>query len=202
VGDVARFLHVGGHLGLDFVNTLGGRPDNPDDEYLHRYTDLLTWSTGSGTLPAATAAQLADVGAQHPERAGTALTRALEVRAALDHVLRARLDSQPADAAAIDRIRRSYADAVVHGRLDLAESGLTWSWPLSNSVDLDAPAWPVAAAAVDLLTAGSLNQLRRCAHCRWLFLDTSRNHSRRWCSMNACGALIKMRRHRARQREA
>jgi hypothetical protein len=46
----------------------------------------------------------------------------------------------------------------------------------------------------------SLQLLAQCQHCRWLFLDTSRQHNRRWCSMNACGAIMKMRRYRAAHR--
>ncbi|MGZ8649732.1 MAG: CGNR zinc finger domain-containing protein [Solirubrobacteraceae bacterium] len=37
---------------------------------------------------------------------------------------------------------------------------------------------------------------------RWLFIDSSRNHSRRWCTMNICGASAKMRRYRARKATA
>ena len=44
MGDVRRFHQIGGHVALDFVNTLGGRPDEPDDEYLHSYADLVHWT--------------------------------------------------------------------------------------------------------------------------------------------------------------
>ena len=64
----------------------------------------------------------------------------------------------------------------------------------------DLPLWPLAAYAADLLRSGPLHQLSRCGHCRWLFLDTSKNHSRRWCSMNSCGSVVKMRRYRAARR--
>src|SRR5215207_8909567 len=43
MGDPVTMLLVGGHAALDFVNTLGGLPDRPDDEYLHGYPDLITW---------------------------------------------------------------------------------------------------------------------------------------------------------------
>jgi predicted RNA-binding Zn ribbon-like protein len=60
--------------------------------------------------------------------------------------------------------------------------------------------WPAAHAALDLLRDGDLDRLAECGRCRWLFLDHSRNHSRRWCSMDACGGVVKMRRHRARRK--
>lgn len=40
--------------------------------------------------------------------------------------------------------------------------------------------------------------LKRCGNplCRWIFLDGSRNRSRRWCDMAACGNRAKVARHR------
>ena len=38
--------------------------------------------------------------------------------------------------------------------------------------------------------------------CRWLFLDRSKNHSRRWCDMRICGNRSKTRRFYARQRDS
>ena len=62
------------------------------------------------------------------------------------------------------------------------------------------PAGDGYALAWDGEVLGPLDRLKLCDACPWLFLDTSRNHSRRWCSMNECGARSKMRRYRARQR--
>jgi predicted RNA-binding Zn ribbon-like protein len=62
----------------------------------------------------------------------------------------------------------------------------------------------VARAAALLLTdPGRLSRLRQCggATCGWLFLDETRNHSRRWCTIKDCGNLAKVRRHRAKQRQ-
>jgi predicted RNA-binding Zn ribbon-like protein len=62
---------------------------------------------------------------------------------------------------------------------------------------------PAIVAAVDLLRdASRLRRLKLCGQCRWLFLDHSRNRSRRWCSMSECGAQVKMRRYRARRRQS
>jgi predicted RNA-binding Zn ribbon-like protein len=78
-----------------------------------------------------------------------------------------------------------------------------WSWT-DDPVSLDMPLWPVTRSAADLLTSSDLRSLRLCAAdtCAWLFLDTSRNGSRRWCSMRTCGNRAKARRHHARVRAA
>ncbi|MEV0289202.1 CGNR zinc finger domain-containing protein [Kribbella sp. NPDC050820] len=62
------------------------------------------------------------------------------------------------------------------------------------------PAWrferlesPVAYAAYGLLTGPRAARIKRCAGCPWLFLDQSKNDSRRWCSMEICGTSEKVR---------
>jgi predicted RNA-binding Zn ribbon-like protein len=59
--------------------------------------------------------------------------------------------------------------------------------------------WPVAHAATALLTSGDLDRLKLCAGCHWVFLDSSRNHSRRWCTMEVCGTDEKKRRYVAKR---
>jgi len=63
--------------------------------------------------------------------------------------------------------------------------------------------WPVARAATALLTSSDLARVRECADdaCGWLFLDHSRNGSRRWCDMADCGNRAKARRYRERRKE-
>ena len=59
-------------------------------------------------------------------------------------------------------------------------------------------------ALVDLLRKADLSRLRVCPldedGCGWLFLDRSRNLSRKWCSMDECGAHAKARRLTERRR--
>jgi predicted RNA-binding Zn ribbon-like protein len=61
--------------------------------------------------------------------------------------------------------------------------------------------WPIASSAADLLTSERLKKVRLCEAktCTWLFLDESRNHSRRWCDMKVCGNREKARRHYQRE---
>ena len=64
------------------------------------------------------------------------------------------------------------------------------------------PPHPIVHAAVELLTEGPLDRLKTCGNCRWLFLDKSRNHSPRWCSMDECGIQMKHARFVERRRSA
>jgi predicted RNA-binding Zn ribbon-like protein len=101
---------------------------------------------------------------------------------------------QPA-AAALAELAAFGAEAVGRARLAPAGSGFALVW---EADDPDRILWPLASSAVDLLRGGPLDRIKRCHQCRWLFLDTSRNRSRRWCSMDECGVRIKMRRYRER----
>jgi predicted RNA-binding Zn ribbon-like protein len=74
------------------------------------------------------------------------------------------------------------------------------TWP--EAEDLHAVLWPIAHAAVDLLTSAELSHVKHCAGCPWLFLDRSKNASRRWCAMNDCGTHAKIRRYVARRSAA
>jgi predicted RNA-binding Zn ribbon-like protein len=74
----------------------------------------------------------------------------------------------------------------------------------------EVPAWLVpdrlAAACVELVQTVDVHQLKACpldeGGCGWLFLDRSRNGSRRWCTMEDCGAHAKARRLTERRRRA
>ena len=71
MGDAATMALVGGHPAIDFVNTLGGMPDAPDDEYLHGYADLVVWGRQTGILPTGEATRLTSSARRRPERAGS-----------------------------------------------------------------------------------------------------------------------------------
>ena len=77
--------------------------------------------------------------------------------------------------------------------------GFDWAWDGASDA-LDRMLWPIVWSAVELLKSDELAHVRECANdqCSWLFLDLSRNHSRRWCDMQSCGNLVKARRHYAR----
>jgi predicted RNA-binding Zn ribbon-like protein len=185
---------IGGHRAIDFVNTLAGSLDDPIEK-LHTYTDLLAWCEHAGVLTALATGSLTDLAAQAPARAAATLAEVRRLRTDTDTVLRAHLTGGEPPAANLDRIREAHLNALKHAIL--AASGPRYEWTWRGPDDLSGPSWPLANDAVELLQSDRLGRLRICAECRWLFLDLSRNHSRRWCRMSGCGARAKMRRYRA-----
>jgi hypothetical protein len=83
-----------------------------------------------------------------------------------------------------------YGRAVTRAKLHLG--GFEWATPVDALV----------ASAAELVADGPIERLRICDNCTWLFLDHSRNGSRRWCSMEGCGNQIKSRRLTERRRTA
>ena len=77
---------------------------------------------------------------------------------------------------------------------------LEWVWAAQQDAEL--PLWTLAMSAGDLMTSEAVDRVRACdnAECRWLFLDTSKNHTRRWCDMKVCGNRMKARRFKAQRK--
>ncbi|GIF67923.1 hypothetical protein Ais01nite_59580 [Asanoa ishikariensis] len=189
---VERMRLVGGNIALDFVNTRSGPPTGPpDDDVLTAYPDLIAWAVYAGVLSSTEAARISQEGAQ------AALDRALRTRDYLDDLFRSLASGGTPSTEALIRLRDDEADAIAHARLDPAQA-FGWTWHDDHS--LVRPLWPVVHAAVDLLTTGPRDRVKGCGGCRFLFVDESKNRSRRWCSMEDCGTTEKMRRYVAVRR--
>jgi predicted RNA-binding Zn ribbon-like protein len=102
------------------------------------------------------------------------------------------------DLAALNRALR---DALPRLELRPSAGGFEWTWASARD-DLDWMLWPIIRSAAELLTSEDLDRVRECARegCDWLFVDTSKNRSRRWCSMNLCGSRVKARRYYRRRK--
>ena len=194
------FQLTGGRLCLDFANTLSGGRERPT-ERLIAYRDLVTWGRQAGVLSDGDARHLARVAAQHPHDAARTLAAAIALRETLYRIFSSVIDASgtaPADLAALNAaLARAAARLRVVARADRFE----WAWAADGEA-LDRVLWPVVRSAADLLVSEEVAKVRRCAGdtCDWLFLDTSRNHTRRWCDMRDCGNRAKARRYYARRK--
>jgi predicted RNA-binding Zn ribbon-like protein len=204
---------VGGALCLDFSNTVDNRlGDRPRDRF-GGYDDILTWAEYAGALTPDEAAMLRTVAGDAPAASEAAFGRARLARELIYRVVAAVAGGEAPAAADRVALERAYLDALAHASLQPVDGAYRWTWPVpggsgtpTDAADaLDRPLWPIVASAVDLLTTGDLRRVKRCAStvgCSWLFVDTSKNATRRWCSMEYCGSQAKMRRHYARRRAA
>jgi predicted RNA-binding Zn ribbon-like protein len=193
-----QFELDGGRLCLDFANTLS--PFSADR--LRSPADLVAFARQAEILPAAEAVRLQAEVADRPADAQAFLERARALRLALFHVFSAVAARQPVPAADLDALNRELATTLAHQCVVVEpDGGFSWGW-LGGQYQLTHLLFPIVRSAADLLTSDDRQNVRQCAapDCAWLFVDTSRNRSRQWCSMQTCGNRAKARRFYERRK--
>ena len=206
-----QFEFIGGQLALDFVNTASHRPAPGETEelreHLGSYGDLIAWATEARALPDCAPGDLEKAARQHPKIAARTLEDARAFRESLYRIFTAFAASGSAPDADMARLNELFRRANAHRTLSCNDNKthgaptFDWAWDAS-SAELERVIWPVVLAAAELLTSGDPQRLKECGgdHCNWLFVDQSKNRSRRWCTMQDCGNKVKARRHYHRQR--
>lgn len=191
---------LAGHPVLDFVNTVAHHLPQVDGERLESFADLVSWGAATKLLAAGEADALAQRAGRAPLEAAAALGKARQLRAILNRILVALAREEVPDA----RWLRALNDALgpVIGGMEVTWRDGALAWSAERPDDLDILVRRVAWQAAQFLTSADLTYFRRCegTNCAWFFLDTTRNHSRRWCSMNDCGAREKARRYYRRKK--
>jgi predicted RNA-binding Zn ribbon-like protein len=198
-GDEKRFQLVGGHPALDFVNTLDWRfRENPED-LIAGYDDLVRFTLQCGLMTTAESRRL--LRSTGTNNAARALTQTRMLREAAAQIFYASVDRADPPAAAIRELERSFKQAEAHRRLLWSVTHLRWEFPAASAA-LELPLWILSLETAQLLISGRMEMVRSCGNpeCRWLFLDTSKNHTRRWCDMKICGNRMKARRFKAQHR--
>ena len=195
-----RYQLLAGNLCLDFANTADWHESEQPVELLTSFGDLLIWGRDAGVLDDGDVARLMRAAEYDPETAITVYERAIVLREAIFRIFRLVARQQPAATDDLRLLDDEVTRAHRHRALVPRADGYGWAW-VGQGAALDRVLWDVAQSAVDLLTSDGLARVRQCAGdpCGWLFYDTSRNRSRRWCSMNECGVRWKMQRYRARR---
>jgi predicted RNA-binding Zn ribbon-like protein len=179
---------LGGRLCLDFVNTLDWRGRESPQEFLYTYNDLMTWSRHVGLIKDREAQVLRQQADKSPSEAKRVLSRAVELRETIYRLFSAATEGVSASNKDLTAFNKYLSHTMRQSRIIETKDGLTWDSDGSK----DKLGWilnPVVRSAADLLVSGDLKRVKRCADfaCGWLFLDNSRNKSRRWCDMKDCG---------------
>jgi predicted RNA-binding Zn ribbon-like protein len=157
-----------GNLALDLVNTLEWRGTQEPSESLHRYSDLIDWALQGGIIGSSEAKLMSSSQNRFPDRAEKAIFSSITS------------GGQPSQADLVI-LNRILASSMAHSKLEWHEDRFQWVWQFEKNI-FDRIVWPVAQSAVDLLTKSRLNRVGECADdrgCAYLFIDTTRNHSRK-----------------------
>jgi predicted RNA-binding Zn ribbon-like protein len=191
---ITQLRQVGGALALDFVNTADRTDDTLLTEWLHAYDDLLDWAQAKELLSADLADHLRVQAEVHPEAAARVAADARALREAIFRLFAGHDHDAP-----LAILNAALAESQRWLRVAVQGDRYVWHWAGDRDA-LDRPLWMIARAAALLLLGEEARRVRRCAadDCGWLFLDTSKNGSRRWCDMEDCGNRAKARRHYAR----
>ena len=190
---------LGERLCLDFVNTIEGPISDHPEEYLKGYEDVLIWGQHVELWNAADTLALQQALAHDPEQANALYLDTVRLRSLLYRIFQQTAYEADPNEQDINALHAFYLDAIRAARLDADYEGWSWQW---NRADPYYVLWCVVASAMKVLQSGEGVHVKECRgidDCGWLFLDTSKNHSRQWCSMEGCGSRVKMRRQYAKR---
>jgi predicted RNA-binding Zn ribbon-like protein len=188
---------VGGAPCLDFANTVNSR-QTPEHDYLMQYPDLIGWANKLGILSSTQTSKLQKRAKQNGGDAESALDAARTLRELLYRLFSNAAKGSEPDKKDMETFVAVYGKSISHAQLTKDDNHYIAKWNVVET--FDTVLWPIIHSAGELLLSDELGQVKECPGCGWLFLDTSKNQSRRWCSMNTCGARDKMRRYHKRQR--
>lgn len=199
----ADWESAAGRLCLDFTNTMSGRGQEDERDRLGDCASLVAWCGRAGLLPPAKIQDLLRGASEDPRAAAAVHRTATHLRDAIYTVFSSIATGRKPEPDALKFVNRALSEALANLLVVQTDDGFDWGWRNRDNT-LESVLWPIARSAGELLTAEQLPRVRQCANseCTWLFLDTSKNRSRRWCVMEACGNRAKGRRHYARQRAA
>jgi predicted RNA-binding Zn ribbon-like protein len=181
-------------LCLDFSNTVDWRNGSKKQDNLSSYDDLVQWGRTKGLLSDAMAINLEKT--TDRLSADVALKKAHSLREATYRIFSSVAHGSVPPEDELRTLNSFLASTMRKSGIEMEGGSFNWSWRGGT----DSPErifWQIAKSAADLLTSDKLGMLRECSNerdgCAWLFLDTTKNHTRKWCSMDTCGNRTKFR---------
>jgi predicted RNA-binding Zn ribbon-like protein len=192
-------FHLGaGALCLDFANTVSWRRSSTPIERLQTYADLAAWAGQLELVSRGDQRRLRRMMAIHPRDAERTLAQARALRETIFAIFAAISEDRSPDAGDLRALEGWLKRAMAHSRLAAAHG--RYQWVPATDAGLAQVLYRVALSAAALLGSDQTARIGQCAgrQCRWLWLDRTRNRSRRWCDMAVCGNRAKARRYAAR----
>ena len=191
-----------GRLPLDFANTAYWHASNQPLETLEDYDDLVAWSEAAQLLDKSEAASLLVSAGDAPKEAAKAHQKVVSIRDVIYRIMAAVAEGEEPNESDLGIFNLALAVGMEKTKIITTTDGFEWTWGKSDRA-FDQMLWPILRTTAELLTSRDIKRVGQCADdrgCGYLFYDTSRNHSRRWCSMESCGNRAKARRHYQRKK--
>ena len=192
---------IGRDLALDFANTSSGRGTPTHCEHLLRAEHVIAWARHARVLTAADCECVLRKLSRGQRSARKFLTSAVALRDLVYSIAAAIAAKREPEQDLVRRLTRIHGRCIARARLLPMAGGFVWAWDASEA-PLEATLGPIALSALTLLTQVEFSRIRQCEGdaCGWLFFDTTKNKSRRWCEMEVCGNRARQRRFHARRR--
>ncbi len=188
-------------LALDFANTRGWHESEDPEELFNTYRDIVKWCEQFGVVDSKEVAHLLKTGQNRVSAARELLHGAIALRKSLYRIFSAVATRIPPRDTDIDRLNEHLVKVMSKTRLVYKSPRFILHQARRNEAFhfvLD----PVVRSAAKLLLSDEVGRIKKCADesCGWLFIDGSKNRSRKWCDMKDCGNRAKARRHYQRVR--
>jgi len=187
---------LAGTLSLNFCNTAEFRDSAQYADFLPNYEAVLAWCWKNKLIDTADSERLLVLAEQFPLQSEAVHVAALALRETIYSIFMAVIGNVTPNADDLAHLN----DILNATPRRLVTTGDQFIWTWAKSDDLAQILAPIALAASELLTSDQVKMVRQCPNCGWLFVDTSRNHRRRWCSMEFCGSKMKSRRQYERRK--
>jgi len=191
---------TGGRICLEFVNTVSDYRLKERDDELTDYASLVDWALAALVLSDDEAGTLLANAGRNRAEADQSFKQAIALRETVYNIFAALADGESPPSTDLIDLSAELAKVQAKLMLTAGDDGVNWDYR-EGELELDALLWPVVLSATNLLTAREAKKVSLCcgSDCTWLYLDSSKNHSRRWCDMGTCGNREKSRRHYAKQ---
>jgi predicted RNA-binding Zn ribbon-like protein len=181
-------------LCLDFSNTVDWRNGRNKQDKLGSFADLVAWAKSEGVLTGVQASVLQKSGTLG--KSESTFKRAIQLREATYRIFSSVARGASPGEADLKTLNSFLSASMEKSGIEARDGTFGWSWQGGE----DSPErilWPIAKSAADLLTSEKLGIVRECSNehdgCAWLFLDNTKNHTKKWCSMDTCGNRTKFR---------
>jgi predicted RNA-binding Zn ribbon-like protein len=193
---VLSIKRLGGRISLDFVNTVAWHGIKDSQEYITGYRELVLWGGHVGILSDREMERLLRQSGRRPAEAAKVHKSALKLRGAIHRIFSSVYRGEEPSQSDLEIFNTALSAAMSRMDIKMEQGNFLWGWKETEH-QLDRVLWPVVKDAAELLTSKEIDRVCECGDekCGWLFLDTSRNRSRRWCAMEDCGNRAKVRRH-------
>lgn len=187
----------GGWLCLDFVNTVHSRRSGAIEDYLNSYEDFVLWGLTANALDQKDWASLKKLAFKQATKSNDVFSKAIVARENLYELLSPIARNEKPEGKYVNGFNKLLATALKSLEVQFTpDNKIISTW----KEELEKPLYIVVKSAYDLLMSDRLDRVKECGACGWLFLDKSKNKSRRWCDMQTCGSSDKARRYYRRKK--